>query len=102
MKDHLHQECYARSCRKFEELKRRCYQEEILKNIEDGKNFLRSMIRNHEQWVRNTRENMSIHGNVSDCQHAQRDPEELFNYSRNLATPSGIANDVKDSEKRRN
>ena len=75
---------------------------EIRKNIEDGKNFLRSMIRNHEQWVRNTRENMSIHGNVSDCQHAQRDPDELHNYSRNLATPSGIANDVKDSEKRRN
>ena len=28
MKDHLHKECYARSCREFEELKRRCCQEE--------------------------------------------------------------------------
>ena len=31
MKDHLHQESHARSCREIEELKRRCYQEE---NIE--------------------------------------------------------------------
>ena len=31
-----------------------------------------------------------------------RDPEELYNDSRNLATPSGIADDVEDSEKRRN
>ena len=28
MKDHLHKESYARSCREIEELKRRCYQEE--------------------------------------------------------------------------
>ena len=42
---------YARSCRKIEELNRRCYQEEILKNNKDWKNFLRSMIRNHEDWV---------------------------------------------------
>ena len=28
MKDHHHQECYARSCREIEELKRCCYQEE--------------------------------------------------------------------------
>ena len=45
---------------------------------------------------------MSIPGNVFDCQHAQRDPDELHNYSRNLATPSEIADDVKDSEKKRN
>ena len=29
---------------------------------------------------------MSIPGNVFDCQHAQRDRDELHNYSRNLAT----------------
>ena len=51
---------------------------------------------------RNTRENMSILGHVFDRQHAQRDPDELHTYWRNLATPSGIADDVKDSEKRRN
>ena len=45
---------------------------------------------------------MSIPGNVFDRQHAERDPDELHNDSRNLATPSGIANDVEDSEKRRN
>ena len=28
MEDHLHQECYARSCREIEELRIRCYQEE--------------------------------------------------------------------------
>ena len=51
---------------------------------------------------RNTRENTSIPGNVFDRQHAQRDPEELHNNSRNWATPSGIDDDVDDSEKRRN
>ena len=51
---------------------------------------------------RNTREGMSVPGNVFDRQHARRDPEEFFNYSRNLATPSGIADDVDDSKKRRN
>ena len=50
----------------------------------------------------NSRENMSIPGNVSDRQHARRDPDELHNDSRNLATPSGIPDDVEDSEKRRN
>ena len=34
---------------------------------------------------RNTRENMSIPGNVFDCQHARRDPVELHNDSRKLA-----------------
>ena len=28
MKNHLHQECYARSCQEIEELKKRCYKEE--------------------------------------------------------------------------
>ena len=28
MTNHLHQECYARSCQEIEELKRRCYKEE--------------------------------------------------------------------------
>ena len=51
---------------------------------------------------RNTRENMRIPGNVSDRQHARRDPDELRIDSRNLATPSGIPDDVEDSEKRRN
>ena len=45
---------------------------------------------------RNTRENMSIPGNVFDGQHARREPEELYNYSRKLATPSGIADDVEE------
>ena len=39
---------------------------------------------------RNTREDMSIPGNVSDCQPARGVPEELHKNSRNLATPSGI------------
>ena len=39
---------------------------------------------------RNTRENMSIPGNVFDRQPARRVPEELHNDSRNLATSSGI------------
>ena len=47
---------------------------------------------------RNTRENLTFF----DCQHARRDPEDLYNYSRNLETPSRITNDVEDSEKRRN
>ena len=37
---------FAKKLKKFE---RRCYQEEILKNNEDWKNFQRSMIRNHDQ-----------------------------------------------------
>ena len=52
--------------------------------------------------LRNTRENTSIAGNVFDRQYARRHPEELNNDSRNLATPPGIADDVEDSEKRRN
>ena len=39
---------------------------------------------------RNTREDMSIPGSVFDCQLAPRVPEESYNDSRNLATPSGI------------
>ena len=49
MKNCLHQESDARSCREIEELKRRCHQKEKLENNEDWRNFLRSMIRNHEQ-----------------------------------------------------
>ena len=33
---------------------------------------------------------MSIPGNVFDCQHAQRDPDELNNDSRKLATSLAI------------
>ena len=51
MKDHLHKKSYARMRREIEELKRRCYQEEDTERTEDWKNFLRSIIRNHEQWV---------------------------------------------------
>ena len=40
---------------------------------------------------RNTRENTRISGNVFDCQQARRDLEELHNDSRNLTTPSGVA-----------
>ena len=40
--------------------------------------------------LRNTREDMSITGNVFDCQHVRRDPDELRNDSRNLATLLGI------------
>ena len=45
--------------------------------------------------LRNAQEKMNILGNVFDRQHARRDPEEFHNYSRNLATPSGIADDVR-------
>ena len=38
----------------------------------------------------NTREDLSIPGNVFDCQPARRVPEELHDDSRNLATPSVI------------
>ena len=37
---------------------------------------------------RNTREDLSIPGNVFDRQHAQRDSDELHNDSRNLAASS--------------
>ena len=40
--------------------------------------------------LRNTRENISILGNVLDCQHARRNPDELHNDSRNVATSSAI------------
>ena len=40
--------------------------------------------------LRNTREEMSIPGNVFECQHARRDPDELHDDSRNLATTSAI------------
>ena len=36
--------------------------------------------------LRNTRQDMSIPRHVFDCQHARRDPDELDNDSRNLAT----------------
>ena len=39
---------------------------------------------------RNTGEDMSIPGNVFDFQSARRDPDELHNTSKNLATSSGI------------
>ena len=50
---------------------------------------------------RNTREIMSIPGNVFDRQHARRDPDELHNDSRDLATLSWIADDVEDCEKKK-
>ena len=126
MKNHPHQKCHARSCREFDELRRCCYQEEILKKTtEDWKNptqhdqesrtvsplktqnLLWSWL-NEQLWhtyvphhalitsssrkpshevgmPRNTRENMSIPGNVLDRPHAQRYSDELHNYSRNLA-----------------
>ena len=138
MKDHLHNECYAWSCREFEELKRCCYQEGNYKKTKIGiisyaawsgitnseSILLRSWLTEqlwrtyvpHQALIpsssrmpsrevgmpRNTRENMSIPGNVIDRQHVRRDREELHNDSRNLATPWGIADDVEDSEKRRN
>ena len=40
--------------------------------------------------LRNTREDMSIPGNVFDRQHAQRDADELHNGSRNLAISLAI------------
>ena len=33
MKSSLHQECYARSCQEFKELRRRCYQEDSSKDF---------------------------------------------------------------------
>ena len=38
--------------------------------------------------LRNAREDVSIPGNVCDCQHARRDYDELHNNSRNLALRS--------------
>ena len=126
MKVHLHQECYASSCREMEELKSCCSQ---------GRKSLKTRLiefpTQHDQesrtvglffydpdlpssydctyvphqalitsssrmpsrevgMLRNTRENMSILGNVFDCQHARRDPDELQNDSRNLATSLAI------------
>ena len=123
MKDHLHKECYARSCREIEELRIRCYQEEKTekqRRLEERptqhdqesrtvslffydpdllsshdvpafliKLFFSSSSRKPCREVgmpRNTREDMSIPGNVSDHQHARRDPDELHNHSRNLPT----------------
>ena len=40
--------------------------------------------------LRNTRENTSIPGNVFDCQHARRNPDELHNDSRNFTRSSAI------------
>ena len=142
MKDHLHQESYARSCPEIERMSKDAAmlsRGNYWTNNEDWKNFSHSMIRNHEQWVysstilthravlavptfriklllprvqeslsrevgmpRNTRESMSIPGNVFDRQHARRNPDELYDDSRNLAKPSGIADYVEDSEKRSN
>ena len=52
MQDHLHQECYARSCREIEEFQKTLLSRgKYWQNNEDWKNFVRSMIRNHEQWV---------------------------------------------------
>ena len=39
---------------------------------------------------RNTREDMSIPGNVFNCQPARRDPDELHKTSKNLAILSGV------------
>ena len=39
---------------------------------------------------RNTREDMSIPGNVFDCQPARRDPDDERNNSSNLATSPGV------------
>ena len=143
MKDHLHQESCARSCPEIERMSKvaaMLSRGNYWKNNEDWKNFLRSMIRNHEQCVYSstilthravlalptfrtklllrrvqessaaklecreiTRESMSIPGKkFFDRQHARRSPDELHNDSRNLTTPSGIADDVEDSEKRSN
>ena len=41
---------------------------------------------------RNTREDMSIPGNVFNCQPARRDPDELHKTSKNLAPESPAAN----------
>ena len=146
MKNHLHQECYARGCQEIEELKRRHIQEENevtqrkmkekttqhdqesrtvsllrdqarrlqerLEFIEDSKIFqdpdspssFGSACVPHQVLItssprkpsresrmqRNTREDLSIPGNVFDCQPARRVPEELHNDTRNLATTSGI------------
>ena len=40
--------------------------------------------------LRNTREDMNIPGNVFECQHARRDPDELHDDSRKLSTTSAI------------
>ena len=127
MKDHLHQESYARSCQEIEKVKRRCYQEENAEKttkigtisgaawsrITNSESILLRSWLTQQLWgtyvpqqaritsssrkpcrevgvLRNTRENMSIPGNVSDRQHARRDPEELHNDSRNLGISLAI------------
>ena len=39
---------------------------------------------------RNTREDLSVLGDAFDCQPARRDPDDLHNDQRNLATSSGV------------
>ena len=46
MKDHLHQESYARSCREIEELKRCCYEEGLKKK---KKRRLEDFLTQHDQ-----------------------------------------------------
>ena len=86
---------------------RRLQERELLESIEDSKTFcdpdspsscdctyvprealITSSSRKPSRVVemlRNTREDVSIPGNVFDCQHARGDPDELHNDSRNLA-----------------
>ena len=110
---------------------------EITKNNENWNNSLRSMIRNHEQWVcsftiwtywavetylRSSSSSYyielkkSVAAKLECCETQERiwvfletflvvnmlDEilKNFFFYSRNLATPSGIADEVDDSEKR--
>ena len=48
MKNRLHEDCYAKHCKEFEEFKKmlHSWRRKILINNEDWKNFLCSMIRN--------------------------------------------------------
>ena len=145
MRKRLHQDCYARSCQEFEELRKKLlsraknwkttkterisyagwsgitYSESIersstkitwtigtnwrLKKIlydPDSPSSYDSTYVPHQAlttsssrkssreigMLRNAREDVSIPGNVCDCQHARRDYDELHNNSRNLALRS--------------
>ena len=71
--------------------------QERLEFIEDPRIFQDSDITSssrkpsrESRMQRNTREGMNIPGNAFDCQPVRRDPDELHNTSKNLATSSGI------------
>ena len=133
MKDHLHQEWYAKSCREIEELKKMllsgrksphiatkigriscaAYDQESrtvslffydphLLSSYDSAHVRHQESRAVKLECREIHEIIWVFLNIFDRRHAERDLEKKkkHHYPRNLATPSGIADDVEDSEKR--